>query len=70
MVDSTATKKYQRALVKHDLQILAIACVVGADEVLTDDKSLKRWVAAAGMKAKGVGDLQIPPQHAQMRLDS
>lgn len=69
-LDSTAPKKYQRALVKHDLQILAIAQVVNANQVLTDDRTLKQWAKDAGMAALGVADLPLPSKYAQIDIQS
>lgn len=56
-----------RHRIKFDLQIVAIARVAGAYEILSDDPSIKAVSAITGMQCRGIADLPLPPgpdQHA------
>lgn len=57
-----------RAKAKFDDQIIAISAVEGAETIYSDDKHIR---AAAGtrFKVKGIADLPLPPEDAQMSLD-
>jgi hypothetical protein len=57
------------AKVKYDRQIVAIAKVVGANVIYTDDKNLRAFAFAQGMRAISIADLQIPASSAQMDLE-
>lgn len=53
------------AKLKYDRQIAAIAKVLEADEVLTDDQGLRRTCVQLGLAVRGVADLPIPPAELQ-----
>lgn len=59
------------AKVKFDRQIVAIARVVGAKVIYTNDGQLAKHAKAAGIDACGLDDLPAPPATPQleMRLD-
>ncbi len=50
-----------RHRIKFDLMIVAIARAAGAQEILSDDKSVKNVAAIAGMPCRGIADLPLPP---------
>lgn len=52
--------------VSFDLQIMAIARVVNADLVLTDDDQLRKRCEKAGMRVIGIADLPVPDSKRQM----
>lgn len=54
-----------RHRVKFDLQIVAIARVAGARELLSDDSGVKTLAALCDMTCRGVADLPLPPEPAQ-----
>jgi predicted nucleic acid-binding protein len=66
-----ATPKAEWAKVKFDRQIVAIARVVGANAIYTNDKQLALHAKAIGIEAIGMDDLPEPPTAPQleMRLD-
>lgn len=66
-----ATPQADWAKVKFDRQIVAIARVVGAKVIYTNDGQLAKHAKAAGIVALGVDDLPAPPVTPQleMRLD-
>lgn len=66
-----ATPEADWAKVKFDRQILAIARVVGAKAIYTNDGQLAKHAKAAGIDAIGPDDLPEPPVAPQleMRLD-
>lgn len=57
-----------RAKAKFDQQIVAIAKVELADFIVTDDQGLARYAKHFGLRALGVGDLDLPPVDAQGSL--
>lgn len=54
--------------VKFDRQIIAIALVVGADCIYTDDGPLSKHAFKHGLRTIGIGSLPIPMVAAQMNL--
>lgn len=54
-----------RHRIKFDLQIVAIARVAGAREILSDDPSVKAVAAITGMQCRGIADLPLPPEPDQ-----
>ena len=67
MVDGRPTDVTKRKA-KFDEQIIAIAIVEEADEILTDDVHIRRLVAGR-MTVRGIADLPLPPEDRQMGLD-
>jgi rRNA-processing protein FCF1 len=55
--------------VRFDRQIIAVAVVVGADTIYTDDADLAKHAFKRGIKTVGIGALPIPSAAAQMPLD-
>ena len=56
------------AKIKFDRQIVAIARVVQASKIYTDDENLATTARAVGMLAMGLADLALPPETAQGQL--
>lgn len=56
------------AKIKYDRQIVAIAKVVGAQVIYTDDRNLRTFAFAQGLRAVSIGDLQVPPKDAQLDM--
>ena len=56
------------AKVKFDRQIVAIARVVGAKAIYTNDGQLSKHSRTAGIAAIGPGDLPEPPEAPQLEL--
>jgi rRNA-processing protein FCF1 len=56
------------AKVKFDRQIVAIARVVQASVIYTDDENLAATANAVGIPTMGLGDLPLPPESAQGKL--
>ncbi|HYF87913.1 hypothetical protein [Azospirillum sp.] len=54
-----------RHRIKFDLQIVAIARVAGAHEILSDDPSVREVAAITGMQCRGIADLPLPPEPDQ-----
>ena len=54
--------------VKFDRQIVAIAQVAGVEVIYTDDGNLAKFAYARGLRAIGIGALQIPVAAAQIPL--
>lgn len=52
---------------KFDEQIVAIALVERADEILTDDDHIRKLVGTR-LTVRGIGDLPLPPQLQEMPL--
>jgi hypothetical protein len=48
------------AKVKYDRQIVAIAAVVGAERIFTDDTGLQKLAKKANIPVTGVGELPLP----------
>jgi predicted nucleic acid-binding protein len=63
-----AAPEASRAKVKFDRQIVAIARVVGAGVIYTNDDQLAKQSKAAGIEAIGVDDLPEPPVAPQLEL--
>lgn len=61
--DSDVTKRKA----KFDEQIVAIALVERADEILTDDDHIRKLVGAK-LTVRGIADLPLPPQSRQIPL--
>lgn len=59
---------HTRAKIKYDRQIVAIAKVIGAQTIYTDDAALARRAAANGLTAISVSDLQLRPLPPQAEL--
>jgi predicted nucleic acid-binding protein len=55
--------------VKYDRQIVAIAKVHGATEVYSDDSNIEVLCEAAKIKMVRLGELPLPPEDAQFRMD-
>lgn len=55
--------------IRFDRQIVAIARVAGADTIYTDDGNLAKHAFNRGIKAIGIGSLDIPASLAQASLD-
>lgn len=53
---------------KFDEQIVAIALVERADEILSDDDHIRR-LAGEKIVVRGIADLSLPPQDPQLGLD-
>lgn len=58
-----------KAKVKFDHQIVAIAKVIGAAAVYSDDSDVKALCARESIECKGVWDLPARPVDAQQKLD-
>jgi hypothetical protein len=56
------------AKVKFDRQIVAIAKVVGATVIYSDDKDVATLAKKQGIETIGVADLPLPKEDAQMTL--
>ena len=52
--------------VKYDRQIVAIAKICGVSMIYSDDGNLKTFATAQGISVTTVGQLQLPPEEAQM----
>lgn len=57
------------AKVKFDRQIVAIAKVVGANEIYSDDSDVATLAKQANITCTGVADLPLPKEDAQFKLD-
>lgn len=57
-----------KAKVKYDRQIIAIAKVVQADAIYSDDKALRAKAKSVGLRAIGVEELDLPPVDPQQNL--
>jgi predicted nucleic acid-binding protein len=57
------------AKVKFDCQIIAIAKVVGATEIYSDDGDIATLAKQANMKPVGLADLPLPAEDAQFNLN-
>lgn len=57
-----------KAKVKYDRQIIAIAKVIQADAIYSDDKNLRSKARAVGMRAVGLEELDLPPVDPQGNL--
>lgn len=53
-----------RAKAKFDEQIVAIAVIVGADLILSDDGDIHSF-APSGLAVQGIGSLPLPPEDPQ-----
>lgn len=51
--------------IKFDLQIVAIARVAGAREILSDDADVKSVAKITRMACRGIADLPLPPEPDQ-----
>ena len=49
------------AKAKFDYQVIAIAIVVGADTIYTDDEDIPRYLAGKPMRVIRIADLPLPP---------
>lgn len=56
------------AKLKFDRQIMAIAKVVQANDVYSDDSGVKKLGERMGIAVKGVADLPLPPEENQRDL--
>jgi hypothetical protein len=56
------------AKIKFDRQIVAIAKVNKAAVIYTDDKNLRSFAFANGLRAVGLAELQVPTKHAQLDM--
>jgi predicted nucleic acid-binding protein len=61
------TDAWQR--IKIDRQIVAIAKVRGAAQVVSDDTGLCSTARGAGLTAVGLSELDLPPSAAQQKLE-
>lgn len=52
---------------KFDEQIVAIAVVSRAEQILSDDRDIHA-LAPAGIEVRGIADLELPPQSAQSEM--
>lgn len=59
---------YTKRKVKFDEQIVAIALVEQADEILSDDSDI-RALAGDRMLVRGIGELPVPAQDLQISID-
>ena len=57
------------AKIKFDQQIVAIALVVGAHTVYSEDDHVRSLAVKYRMNAVKIGDLPLPPEAAQQKLD-
>ncbi|MFT4046419.1 MAG: hypothetical protein QM661_06935 [Solimonas sp.] len=57
-----------KAKVKYDRQIIAIAKVVSADAIYSDDIGLRKKAQAVGLRAIGLEEVPLPPEEAQRKL--
>jgi hypothetical protein len=57
------------AKVKFDRQIVAIAKVIGATEIYSDDGHVSRLAKQANIKCIGVADLPLPEEDRKFKLD-
>jgi len=57
------------AKVKYDRQIVAIAKVIGATAIYSDDPDIRTFGEKAGIKVLGAADLPIPDDARQASLD-
>jgi len=58
-----------RHRIKFDLQIVAVARVNGAREILSDDPSVKSVAAITDMPCHGIANLPLPPEPDQRSFD-
>lgn len=63
-----ATPAAEWAKVKFDRQIVAIARVVGATMIYTNDKQLTQQAKAAGITATSLEELPVPPVDPQLAM--
>lgn len=56
------------AKVKFDRKIVAIAKVVGAEEIYYDDSDIEKFAKQANIKVVRLGDLPLPAEDRQMEL--
>lgn len=61
--DATKTK------IKFDRQIVAIAKAEGAHTIYSDDEDVFNYGQRAGLKVIRTGDLDLPPEDLQMKMD-
>ena len=54
--------------VKFDRQIVAIARVIGAENLVTDDGGLATLARASGITVRGIAELSLPPEASQGTL--
>lgn len=59
---------YTKRKAKFDEQIVAIALVEQADEILSDDSDIRK-LAGERMLVRGIGDLPVPKQDLQISID-
>jgi hypothetical protein len=64
--DKKAGSKESWIKVKYDRQIAAIAKVNGTTTIYTDDGGLSKFARANGLRAIGLGELNIPDKSAQI----
>lgn len=64
---SGATSTWAKA--KFDRQIVAIAKVVGASRIYTEDGDVKRYAVKASITALSISELTLPPDANQGKLD-
>jgi predicted nucleic acid-binding protein len=57
------------AKIKYDRQIIAIAKVEGANTIYSDDNGVRSFAVQAGISVIRIGELPLPPEVAQGRLD-
>jgi hypothetical protein len=55
--------------IKYDRQIVAIARVVGATEIFSDDKNIKTIAKEVGIPVRGLAEIALPPEKAQGELE-
>jgi predicted nucleic acid-binding protein len=55
--------------IKYDRQIVAIAKVVSADTIYTDDEGLRRFAEAQGLRVVRLAELPLPAERAQLQID-
>ncbi|MGO6722439.1 hypothetical protein ACC717_21320 [Rhizobium ruizarguesonis] len=56
------------AKIKYDRQIVAIAKVIGATTIYSNDDNLCKFAFSRGIKAIGIHELPLPDATAQMRM--
>ncbi len=67
--DSSHSTSFETASkVKFDRQIVAIARVLQASIIYTDDENLAATASAVGISTLGLADLPLPPETAQGQL--
>jgi hypothetical protein len=58
-----------KAKVKYDRQIIAIAKVIGASTIYSDDANLKSRAMREGIKGVGLGEMSLPAISPQIDMD-